>query len=214
MAEKKEIEVPLGAWVRGGTTRSSHDRLVQQQQALTTERREQQDAQFRATKTGKLPEHLRGPDMNPGDAQGIARTSSLKLGGRSHASVVLGYKHPKDNLIIDWMTCELWEQPWDHPTREGNELFLEMVCLNCLWSRGRPMGDCQFHMRQSNRRFWLETKQAGEVWVNPKNPAEVVTLAGTIEMGGEKATCGECGWRFTIDKSIIHDDGRCRAPDR
>lgn len=205
---KKEIELPMDSFVRGGTTSSGHDRLMFEQHADAEQRRAQQDAQYHGARAGKVPGFMQDESFNPGAAPGHGKLTSLNLGGGQHAAIVLGYKHPKDNLILDWVTCELWEQPWDDPSRPGAEVFFTMVCLKCIWKRQVKMESAQITMRQTNRRFELDVRKAGTVWINPKDPNEVVTLAGEISMGGEWGTCPQCDWRFTIDQSIIYDDGR------
>lgn len=195
---KKEVELPQMVFVKGGTTTSGHDRLKAEQFADAERRRNQQASQMAAGRTGVLPQHLRNQDLN-GDAPGIGRTSSMKLGGREHASIVLSLKHPRDSTVLDWIMCELSVQPdaYGKP-----ELMLILACPRCI-SRGVRMGDAQIKIVQSNRMFYLDERRAGEIWVNPEDVNEVVTLAGTITTN-DWCHCPQCDWVFRIDDSIVY----------
>jgi hypothetical protein len=132
-----------------------------------------------------------------------------RLGGQSsHASIVLALKHPKDDVFLDWITCELIQQGEDHDP--NMELVLNLCCPRCILTEGRPTGESQIKIHQSNRMFYFTRRppkwnKTGHIWVNPKDPNEVVTLAGTIDMP-EWASCGGlgCQWRFTIEDSVVH----------
>ena len=197
----KGIEAPMASWVKGGTLTSAYEKQLQAEHHDAEVRRQQQDEQAAATRTGMLPKHLQSAELN-GDQVGVSKLSSMRLGGsKSHASVVLGVRHPKDNQILDWLICELLAQP----TEDGSqELTLNMVCIRCTKTLHRHSQDAQFKIRQSNRMFWLDTRRAGEIFVNPEDPSEVVTLAGTVTTN-DWITCPHlgCGWRFKIDDSII-----------
>jgi hypothetical protein len=194
----KRPELPQMSFVKGGTTTAAHDRMKAQQFAEAERRRNEQASTRRAAQTGILPEHLQGQDLRP-DAPGVGRMTSLQLGGRDHASVVLEVKHPKDNKVLDWQTCELTVQP----KADGlPELMLLVVCMRCI-TRGVKMGDAQIKMVQSNRMFWLDERRAGDLWVNPNDPNEVVTLAGTITTH-DWCHCPQCDWTFRIDNSVLY----------
>jgi len=174
-------------FVKGGTTSTEYDRQVAAQRADTDRRRAHQDAQMRIARA------------HPDEA--IMRTRLL--GGQSqYPTIVLAVKHPKDNEILEWMTCEITDQ--------GDELALIMVCLRCVFTLGRPQGEAQLTIKQSNRKFYYEPTppkwaKGERVWINPRDPNEVITLAGTVTMP-EWAHCPHlgCGWTFTIDDSVIY----------
>lgn len=144
-----------------------------------------------------------------------ARINELSLGGRrTHASVVLGLKHPKDGQILDWIACELSTQG------EGDEaeLVLIVCCPRCIFSRGRHPEESQLTIRQSNRMFHLDQRTrserkpntllgfcAGDAWINPKDPNEVYTVAGMITTD-DWIKCSHlgCTWEFKIDDSVVH----------
>jgi hypothetical protein len=180
------------ALVRGGTTTTASDKALMAQREDTRRRRAAQD-QMRMIKRAD-PEST------------VLKTH--RLGGQSsHASIVLALKHPKDTTIMDWMVCELSQQG----TETGVELVLIMCCPRCVFTLGRPAGEAQLHITQTNRQFFFTPKppkwnqEGGHIWRNPKDPNEVVTIAGTIDLP-EWAYCPQqgCRWRFTIEDSVIH----------
>lgn len=201
MTDKREIHAPLASWVKGGTMTSAYEKQLAAEDADAERRRREQDEQMQAPRTGELPSFLRGREEQF-QGRGVSKLSTMNLGGsKTHASVVLGVRHPKDNEILDWLTCELLTQPKD----DGQpELILQMICIRCVKTLHRHSQRSQFKIHQSNRMFWLDTRRAGELWVNPSDPNEVVTIAGTITTN-DWCTCPHlgCGWRFKIDDSVV-----------
>jgi hypothetical protein len=205
----RDLDIPLASWVKGGTTSLGYDLAQAEQDADAERRRAIQAAQFRSAKTGELPAAL-SPDGRAIDAnsRAMARVSSLQLGGRkTHACVVLGLRHPKDNSILDWITCELSTEIDEY----GKEvLILHMCCPRCIYSRNTHPQNAQIRIHQNNRMFYLDSRteeqggKAGMLWANPADPNEVITLAGTITTN-DWITCPNlgCGWKFKIDDSIV-----------
>ena len=183
-----EIEAPIAMWVKGGTTTLRWDLDQKKKVADADERRAVQAAKARTVAA------------NPGEA----RMHSMKLGGRqTSAMVVLGLKHPKDNLIMDWLTCELSAQPSDTPGQPP-ELILQMICIRCV-QRGVQSGEAQMMIRQSNRKFYLDEKRKGELWVNPVDRNEILTLAGTVTTDDWIKCPGlGCNWEFKIADSVVY----------
>jgi len=181
---KKDVELPMGGWVRGGTTSAAHDQEMARQKADADHRRAVQDQQFALA------------NQKPNEA----RLNSLDLGSKNaHATVVLGIKHPKDNQVLDWISCELITQTKDDG---GVELVLNMACPSCAQ---RDAQNAQFKFAQSHHLFWLDTKDAGQLWINPADPSEVLTLAGTITTKGWIRCPGlGCPWKMRIDKSLLY----------
>ena len=200
MAENKLVPpvAPMG-WVKGGTPTTAHTNRLAKEDYEAEQRRKLLDAQVGATRTGQLPGALRAPGMDGGP--GVARMNSLRLGGQGYASIVLGVRHPKDNQILDWITCELSSAAKEDGSQE---LSLTMACVRCIRTLGRHSQRAQMTIRQSNRMFYLDTRRAGEIWVDPTDPNSVFTLAGTITTN-DWITCPNegCGWRFKIDDSIV-----------
>lgn len=188
------IEVPLDAWVKGGTQSWADEVAQQKMHADAEKRRREQDAMYGISQ--KVP--------------GEARLASMKLGGASsHPSIVLWLKVPKEDEPQEFMLCELSSQEGDRPGTV--ELILMMQCPRCIQKRGHLPEQSIFHIRQSNRMFyfdqkppkWLEAKWKGSLWINPKDPRETCLVAGTIHMH-EHAHCPVCDWTFAIDDSIVH----------
>lgn len=201
--EKKEIEAPADAWVKGGTTSLRHDTQEQKEHAEAETRRQAEI------------ERRKIVAANPQEA----KSYSMDLGShQNHAVVVLCLKHPKDNRVLDWIICELTQVA----TVSGDsELALNMCCPRCIFTLNRHPEKSQFMIRQSNRMFWLDSRTrmqrrdnptsgwsgaAGELFVNPQAPEDgPVTIAGTITTQ-DWITCPHlgCGWRCKIDDSIVY----------
>ena len=175
--EPKTIDAPVSGWVKGGTTSLAWDNEQARLKADAEKRRAQEDERMRIVKE------------NPNEA----RINEVKLGGQSqHASIVLEVKHAKDNTVLDYVICELMV--------EDEHLVLNMACPKCA-DRGIPDN---FKISQKNRRFELDTRRAGELWVNPKPPHETATLAGAITLL-EWVKCPNlgCPWKLIIDNNVL-----------
>lgn len=199
-------------FVKGGTTSSREDARVAALHADSERRRAMEDARFREARA-----HSPSDLKQLGQTGISANISQMSLGGRSsHAMVVLGLKHPKDNQILDWITCEITTQGQG----EDAELALIVCCPRCIFKLGRHPEEAQLTIRQSNRMFWLDQSPrserkpnaslgfcAGDTWVNPADPNEVLTIAGMVTTK-DWLTCPNlgCGWRFKIDDSVVHTD--------
>ncbi len=99
-----------------------------------------------------------------------------------------------DGKAEEFVKCELKVGGGD------GELILVMCCPTC--ARRHGMDEAQFHFSNKHRKFELDTRRQGELWVNPLEPREFVTLAGTIHLT-EAVSCPTCGWRFKIDNSVL-----------
>jgi hypothetical protein len=121
-----------------------------------------------------------------------AKLHTHSLGGlHSHAVVVVKFLH-RDKSVHTWAICEL--------SVDTDGLTLILPCPACLFRHHRALAESHLTMRSWHRRFSLDSHGQGEIWVNPKNPAEVVTLAGAIETH-EVQTCPTCSFKFEIEKS-------------
>lgn len=129
-------------------------------------------------------------ENNPSEARQYRQTIG---GNKQFPGIVLEYKHPKDNTVLDYIECELI-------VGDDAMLTLNMACPHCAL---RGVTD-NFKFSQKHRRFELDTRRQGQLWVNPKNPSHIVTLAGTIHLT-EPVTCPNlgCGKRFVIDNSVM-----------
>jgi hypothetical protein len=178
MSEEKKIEAPVSGWVKGGTTSLAWDNEQARLKAEAEQRRRQEDERQRIARENPAEAHI----------------NELKLGGRnSHASIVLELKHARDNEVINYVVCELIVED------DGN-LVLNMACPKCA---DRGIGD-NFKISQKNRRFELDTRRQGELWVNPRPPHDTATLAGAITLM-EWVKCPNlgCVWKFIIDDNVL-----------
>lgn len=187
-ATESRIELPIDMFVKGGTTRSSYDALLASQKADADRRRAIQDSKFRAAKADPTS----------------ARMMSMKLGGQSaSAMVVLALKHPKDNVFLDWILCEVIQHGED-------ELVLNMACPRC--HAKNPGNEPDFKIHQSNRSWWLDPRPprwmrdigTDRIWLNPKDQS-TVTVAGSVTTQDWIRCPGlGCTWTFKIDDSVVY----------
>lgn len=175
-------------FVRMGTRSSAFEKQQAQKVADAKKRRAIQDRQVQIAK--------RNPQQ--------AMMKTARLGGKkTHATVILGFKHKKDSTIEHFMTCELI----DHV----DELILQMMCPRCVFTHGVSPDEAQMKLHQKNRKWefvpgklpWWANNNP--IWVNPEDPREVLTIPGTINMA-EWGYCPLCKWKFTIDDATIRTD--------
>jgi hypothetical protein len=194
-ASKKEVELPMMSFVRGGTTSAGHDALIAKSDFEARQRQSQYDDMTQAS----------------ADAGDMSRQYTNKLGGfSSHASIVLALRNKKDNTIDTYLMCEITDQ--------GDHLELNMICPHCAATPGASWRS-QFKVSQQNRGWSLDTRMAsqrkpnplvpashgwvaGDIWSNPEPPHEVLTIAGTVTTHGP-IKCPTCGWTFDIEDSIV-----------
>lgn len=178
-AAMREVSVPMTSFVRGGgTITSAYEQQLQAQQADAEYRRAEEEKRRQAT--------LIDPN---------ARLSTTKIGGtKSHAAIVLEWRN-SDGKAEEFITCELMV---DDKDEAGLQLVL--CCLPCSHQRG--MAQSQMTLRSKHRGFELDTRRQGEIWVNPNNPEEFVTLAGTIH-STEAFKCPVCSQAYRIDNSVL-----------
>jgi len=178
-APKTELANPLTSWVRGGTVSSGYEKQQQQARAQAEQRRKQQDEQFRVARENPLE----------------ARMHSLRLGGQQSTLMIVLEIQNSDRKPVEWIKCELIVTP--------DELVLNMACPRCLH---RDPQTPNFKIHQSNRKFELDTRRQGEIWVNPTDPSDLVTLAGSINLTDWTRCPGlGCEWRFKIENSVIRN---------
>jgi hypothetical protein len=193
-----KIELPLAGWVKGGTTTSQYDLDLQRQRAEAEARRDAEAERHRIA------------FQNPFESR--VHTTSL-LNRQRDGMVVLGFRDKKNAEIYDWMMCELLQAL--NPSTNEFDLMLQMVCTNCS-KRGMSAGDAQFRLWKTHREWSLDQRTlehraphplklpiAGEIWINPQNHDEVVTVAGTITTHGRVHCAGTDCWSFNIDDSVI-----------
>lgn len=192
---KSPLELPVGMWVKGGTTSSRYDQQVAERKADAEKRRSIEDERQRLV--------LQNPQE--------ARLRSLQLADRRRdPQIVLRLEPPPEDICCE-MTCELTTQPIAESLRgEMFQLILQLVCPQCVFRLGRSVAESHQQIQQLNRYFWLDRTRAGELYV--ARTGEPVTLAGTITTEGRiKCSNLGCGFEFVIEKSIIRPISNRRA---
>jgi len=178
----REVSIPMTSFVRGGTVTSAYERDLQLKKADAERRRTEEENRRQTT--------LIDPN---------ARISTTKLGGtQSHAAIVLEIRN-SDGKAEEFIVCELTV---DRDDPSGIGLMLVVCCPSCAIRYGSA--EAQMTIRSRHRKFELDERRKGELWVNPNRPEEFVTLAGTIHLT-EAVMCPGlgCGRRFRIDNSVV-----------
>jgi len=178
-APARTVEAPLMSWMRGGTRTTAYENQLAQQKAAAVKARALEAERQRKAE----------------DGSGDAKQYKHVIGGNKHyAGIVLLVKHPKDNVVLDYIDCEL-------TVGDDEKLILVMACYRCYLRTGEPSN---LTIRQGHRHFELDQRRSGELWVNPKNPQHIVQIAGTINLT-ERVTCPGCNMAFVIDDSVVRE---------
>ena len=175
------IENPMMTMMRGGTMTSAYEAQLAKEKADAAEARDIENKRRLYAE--------RRPDE--------AKQYKHVLGGnKKYPGIVLEVREIRDNKVLDYVECEL-------NVLDDGTLALQMVCAWCYHRAGITK---DFTIRQTHRYFELDTRRQGELWVNPHNPRNIVTLAGTIQMT-ESFACPNlgCGKRFVIDNSVVRE---------
>lgn len=171
----------MTSFVRGGTLSSRTEYELAAKRSEADTRRNAEAERHRIAKEDPFGARMRVAD----------------LGSRqNHPMIVLEFRN-SDNKPEQFITCEILVGLTDDPT----EITLNMCCPKCALKYGTS--EANFKFSNKHKRFDLDTRRAGEIWVNPKDPNDIVALAGTIYLH-EAVTCPlNCGWRFKIDNSVV-----------
>jgi hypothetical protein len=170
----------MTSFVRGGSVTAAYERDQAIKRASAEKRRSEEAARQKIAASDPT-----------------ANLSTTKLGGTgSHASIVLEIRN-SDGKAEEFIMCELTV---DRDSPDG--LMLIVCCPFCALRHGSD--EAQMTIRSKHRKFELDTRRQGELWVNPNRPTEFVHLAGTIHLT-EPVTCPGlgCGRRFVIDNSAL-----------
>lgn len=178
------------AFVRGGTTSSAWDAEKARLHHESDQRRAHQDKQYDAIDA----------------AQGSLDTKAAMLSrgsvnSRTNPKVVIEYVY-NDSVLNREALCEVAMVP--HPEDSSQpDMILVLVCPRCLERTGRQ-DDAQLVIRESHRKFWLDTDKAS-IWYNPID-GSVHNLAGTITVQ-DRCQCSAlgCQWAFRIDDSKLRE---------
>ena len=161
--------------VRNPSSASAAHEQLRAQEAASTDQRRAHDSLVKRV-AAQLPEE--------------SRLHTLRLGGIGSTAVTVLEARNKDGSVVDYIICDLSVQD------EG--LVLVMVCPSCIFRHHRSVAQSHITLRSWHRRFSLDERRRGELWINPRPPHEPYTLAGTIHTH-EPQTCPVCSFRFQID---------------
>lgn len=176
--------------VRGGTTTSAYDNALQASMADAEKRRDQDDAEHRLA---QVPVE-----------QGGALMFERELAPRMTSPRVLIRYVGKGRDVLSEQLCELVVD--DSSGRE--EHLLIFVCPACF-ERGVPSGFAQCHVKASHRKWFVDTKNAGQIMAARNSDApsgqEFYTSAGTI-MDTDVLRCDNvnCGCAFKIHNNTMY----------
>jgi hypothetical protein len=180
-----EHMAPMG-FVRGGTTTAKWDEYKKRQYHQSERHRAHQDTQRAAVQEAA---------KTPGISSALL---SFNLGGPANPKVHLEYVY-RDSALNRDCVAEVLSMP--NP-EGGEELALVMVCLECMKRTGRQ-DDSQLLIRESVRKFWLDTSKAGH-WVDQLG--HFWQIAGTITTAGRiHCDARGCTYRFQIDDSKVRE---------
>jgi hypothetical protein len=110
-------------------------------------------------------------------------------GAQDAAEVIIEYRS-KDGTLTQFLQADV------RVSEQG--MMLILVCPRCV-RRGRPQTTSQFHIRDDNRKWYLDEKLKGKVWADPSCDNEPHIIAGKVEMP-ELGRCPHpnCDFRFRI----------------
>lgn len=172
----------------GGTSSGAQDQRTAMERAEAEKRRDYQDNLQRIAKAD--PAH--------------ARMYTRKLGGLSdNASIVLKVEY-RDRSTRGYLICDLSMEEHD-----GAPAWVLLVpCPVCYYDRREPVSNCTMTLRSWHRKFTLDPKHQGTLWVSPLDnkegeAPEACTLAGSI-FTHETQTCPKCAYKFEIGEARLN----------
>jgi hypothetical protein len=154
--------------VKGGTLSSSEDTYIKAFVADTKERLATRDAERSIAMKGQL-----SPDEQGGAGFAAEKVADLGQPGTSAVSFV-GYKTGVGDEVV-YMQLDVTMASDQHGNLDPTFVF---VCPRCV-ARGYPSTMSQVHVRNSNRKWYLDTKCQGETFFDELD-GRVYTLAGKV----------------------------------
>jgi len=190
----KQLSSPMMTMVRYGTSTMAHDKMIAEMEEDARRRRAADDYEKQ-----KVKQH----GLAAGDPSNIAARYSHKFTNNeeiARAYVPLTYvtrsgKEVTHEGVGDIIMVQ-------DPAFE-DELALILFCPNCLEKSNLPPGQCMLTVRQSNRRWELDRRAAGELHV--ADDGFTYRSAGTVR-DGERFTCGRCSWKARVDGNKVWPD--------
>jgi hypothetical protein len=187
----------------GGTSSSAQDQRAAMERADAERRRELHAAELAVIKADReLAEKdptARALAAKLGGEGGLsARMYTHSLGGLSDNAVVVLKVENADGSAKTYVICNLSATEHDG----GPAWDLVIVCPSCLYKKGLGVAKSHITLRSWHRKFTLDEKHAGVLWVSPLDnkegePPQAYTLAGSIHTH-ETQTCPTCAYKFEI----------------
>jgi hypothetical protein len=185
--------VPLMTFVKGGTTSSAHDRRVAELEFDAQKRRAEADDDRRKM-------IFEGAKIS---SQNFASDPSAEK-----AVVELHYMNSRNEPMYDHGERVRCLADVMFVDGQDQELALIIVCPDCL-TRGMPQGQAQLRIRQSNRKWELDTSKAGAliIW-DETDPLTGISFKKPYRSAGEvieseRFSC-ECGWAARIARNKVY----------
>jgi hypothetical protein len=199
------IEAPLDAFVKGGTTSFAHDMNEKALRHDEAERRAGYDADMHLMSSTP-------PELGAGKVftHRLTETPQIPVG-----SILLRYLNRNGNQVHhpsgEPMICQADLVIVGEFDDGMPERAITLVCPRCI-ENGVAEDRAQITVRQSNKKFYLDTRTAGtwEIFKGydahgKKSPAVSFPSAGLI-VDCEKFSCSLCGWTARIDRNRVWPD--------
>jgi hypothetical protein len=188
--ETPKIKAPV-VFMKGGTTSSRFDAEVQRQKADQLARQSEQDEEIRLSKSETM--------TNTG-GHSLASRKTMDLGSaNTHPVAIL-------QVLLDHGSRERYIQAdiviASDPVTGEIIRTLNLVCPSCV-SRGLPQSQSQIKIDSRNRKWDLDERCKGDVWVDPDTRQPYV-IAGKVECA-EMCRCPQVGCSFSFKISPKSD---------
>lgn len=186
--EKKPIEAPSLAFVKGGSSTAKNDQMWEARFREAEARRDRQEFE---RKVASVP-------IEDGGAQ---RYSSQMT---AHPEVPRAYVRLKymtaggDETGVECLADVIIGMDASNPL----ELTLIIVCPRCAQRGDKHLQDCQLQIRQSNKRFELRTGMGEPTFMYE---GSLYKSAGVVTEC-EKFRCPDCSWSAQINNNKIYSD--------
>ena len=187
--ERTMFNLPLDVFVKDGTTSSRHDQHMAWMQADARRRRAEADEEKRVAK-----EH----NYKLGHRDNVAGMYNHEFTDHPEvqkAAVPLAYMSLNGKEVECYGMADIF-MPQDPKTPD--ELALMLFCPKCV--ERFPADQCIITVRQSNRKWELDRRKAGTVFIDPDGIPQ--HSAGEV-MDSEKFHCPRCSWAACIDKNRV-----------
>lgn len=180
--EQKIMGMPLGMFMRGGTTSWAHDQELAKHKADVAERRAKQDKDMEIAST-------------PLEQGGGAMFTNYLTENANMDKAYVHLQYLSKNLRNVDFECL-----GDVTMMEDNELALILICPVCAQKVGLDLA--HLTIRQSHKKWELDTRKAGELIIFDGQPYR---SAGRIREC-QRFRCSQCDWAGKIDDNKVYPD--------